>query len=731
MNYVPYCVGLLSLMLSMSAAEPCWQETFENGLSGWQLPPEAQISSEAACSGTHSLRLSGTGPLETFVNLPLESGRRYWVSMRVKVADWVPAGRNFSFAVEWNDAVQGFSDDGDWRTLRYLTGAMPRDDSQLGLQNFMGLKLYFDQGASGTVWVDDITLTPLEEEPLALQVEPEIVVGSDDTGPVRVSVTEAPAGMAGEAWTVKARLTSPPWQRILQEQVLTAAEPAASFDTASLPAGKYNILYTFCSPDGREQAQYFSHSIWKKEPLECRPIPHSGIVAERDLPLNVQLRANRAGRAAASLFDAAGKLVARTTADPAAGDSLTLPLAETLTPGQYRLEATLDDRFLSEQVINVLADETLPDCMYLAPDGFFHRRGKRYFPLIVYVHTCGETIAWEGEFDHRNWPLAERVLDDLEGTPFGLLDYGTPTGGLDDTLRFLQECSRRNIPVVFALKDLYERQGFFRLKQKAYGDASPQRIVETVLAAVKDDPNVLAYYINDELSSEFFNELRSMRELCHRLDPGKPVLQVHFEHDCVDELAQSYDIWGTEQYPWAYQTITAVSNWAKDTIAQLPPTAQYWGCLKIQVDHRASERDRALAYSSIADGARGLLFYSWFDVQGLDPNPRERWREFIEIGRELERDRPIFLLDASGRPVTSDTPELALRTFENEAGRFLLLVNTADRDNEVQLTVPACRTLTDRAGSTLAVPDGGNLSLLLKPLEVKIFSLDGAPFPTP
>ena len=127
----------------------------------------------------------------------------------------------------------------------------------------------------------------------------------------------------------------------------------------------------------------------------------------------------------------------------------------------------------------------------------------------------------------------------------------------------------------------------------------------------------------------------------------------------------------------------------------------------------------------------GLLFYSWFDVQGLDPNPRERWREFVEIGRELERDRPIFLLDASGRPVTSDTPELALRTFENEAGRFLLLVNTADRDNEVQLTVPACRALTDRAGSTLAVPDGGNLSLLLKPLEVKIFSLDGAPFPTP
>ena len=717
---------LLGMLLTGAAGESGWREGFENGVGDWRLPPSSAISREQAFAGKNSLCLSGEAPLEAFVPLALEAGKRYCVSMRVKTADWRPSGRNFSFQVHWDDSVQGFGDDGDWRLLRYLTGAMPADTSG------MGLRLFFDAESAGTVWVDDIVVTPMEKEPLQLAVEPRDAVGSDDSPPWRVTLSEAPAPDELKQWTVSVKLTSPPWQHVLQEAELSADRVTAEFDTTALPPGKYNILYTVLTGDGRPLGQDWSVSVWKKAPIECRPVPHSGIVAVRDLPLSIQLRANAAGKAVVSLTDESGRVAAETVEPLMAGERKNLVLADQVPPGQYRLTATLDGQYPVEQVINVRSEEAVRQAMYLAPDGFFYRLGERYFPLIVYVHTCGEPVAWEGEFDHRNWPLAEKILDDLTGTPFGLLDYGTPTGGLEDTRRFLAECANRNIPVVLALKDLYERHpsNFFRLKQHAYGELSSLQIAEQVLEMVKTDPNVLAYYINDELSSDFFCDMYRMRELCHRIDPGKPVLQVHYLFDCADELAQSYDIWGTEQYPWgAFDSITTMAEWARDSIALLPAGAQYWGCLKILLGERANERQRALAYSSIAEGAKGLLFYSWFDILGYDPEPEARWREFVAIGRELERDLPIFLLDDAREPAVSATGELSIRTFEGDEGRFLLLVNTSDRENEAALTIPATGKAIDRDGNVFATDENGRLQLKLNPLEVKLLSLDGAPFP--
>lgn len=709
--------------------------SFEDGAKEWTIADGLMaIDTGVAHDGKSSLRLSWKDAKQrrlALEPLPLKAGKRYLMRAWIRCENVTGAQKGATFGIEWGGAAgwiggaypMGIGYTNNWTPISFLS--LPLPEQATSGHVFATI----DFGGTGTAWIDDIDVREIDApDAFRWHVEPETVVGTVETPAFTFSLDAIAPRLFGEEIEVFTSLCSPPWNAKITEQTTPPLKGATlNFATSQLFEGVYKVSAGIRSrTTGRNLVEPEFRTVCKRPPIECTLDPHHGVLAAGAPLPAVLVHAHRAGAVVCEALTAQGESLGMSPPRPldAQGETRIVLSGSSVPAGRYvlRLRFTSPDNpeYVRDLPVDVLTAADSARATLIGPDNLLRDRGRTWFPMFVYAHTAWDVTA-NTETAKRDPKVTADLLDHLAGTPFGLLDYATPIGGLADTVALADACGKRNIRLALSVKDLYLRSAWVKGRLAGFPNQSPEQIVRALAKRMRNHPAMAVWYTNDELSTEFFGPLCSMRQWLHEEDPMHPTLHVHYDLECIRELSPSFDIFGPELYPFA-ENLTTMAEWSDKVTASLPPGAPFWCCLwAFREEAHAKEKQKALAYLAIAKGARGLLFYSYHDLRLL-ADFEARWKQLTELAREIEADLPVLLQPEATRPCTTSTPGIALRTVQGDKGTWLLAVNAGEQKRSAEIDVRGQIDAGKSPVTTLPITEG-RITLPMEPYAVSLIRL--------
>jgi hypothetical protein len=349
---------------------------------------------------------------------------------------------------------------------------------------------------------------------------------------------------------------------------------------------------------------------------------------------------------------------------------------------------------------SALADPT----SYIDKHNRFILNGARFFPLGLYVVECTN-----GSY------TAE--LDEIAASPFDtLMNYGVNQCGGDATdaqiLGYLDQLAARNLKLIFSLSEYFDG-----------GQADIDTITHKV-NTFKGHPAIISWYLNDERDpATYLTQLEERYQKIRELDENHPVWSVHWWPDDMLAEAHTTDIVGIDSYPIAHRPITDVSSAVDATMQAGKPlwfVPQIFSWTDYPWDFRAAtgrpptrEEMRAMSYLATNHGAKGLIYYSYFNIRD-DSDFNERWPQIKEIAAEVDQLRPVFLslYETGDNDVASDNPDIDVKLMREGDTYYLFAVNTKEQGISAVLfhinlpDKPALVQTLFEGGRQLAASDG-------------------------
>jgi hypothetical protein len=276
----------------------------------------------------------------------------------------------------------------------------------------------------------------------------------------------------------------------------------------------------------------------------------------------------------------------------------------------------------------------------------------------------------------------------------------------------LDDCAKKGIRVIPNLKDFWD-----------FGDlaAAPAR-TEAFVKKWKEHPSILAWYVVDETPLSKLAQLKERRALVTRLDPDHPTWGCFYQHDLILDYVPSCDVIGTDPYPIGQGDIASVSVSTRDAadgtrgcraLWQVPQAFD-WGAYR-KDDPKARPPTfaelRNMCWQCIANGANGLVWYSFFDLKA-EPHGvsfESRWADCCRVAEEIRRHEKILLAPKSRLSQKGAFGESVSARFYSLGGKdYALFVNSST--NATTVTLP-----TEKKGK--------EKTLALEPLGVELIKI--------
>ena len=276
-----------------------------------------------------------------------------------------------------------------------------------------------------------------------------------------------------------------------------------------------------------------------------------------------------------------------------------------------------------------------------------------------------------------------------------------------------------------------------------------------MVAAYKNHPALLAWYLNDELSSELEPRLEDYYRRVAHADPNHPCYIVLCNMPEVKLFPATTDIMGVDPYPTPKSPVTLVAEQADVATAAvaghkpvwLVPQAFAWYQYSSQNKDRGHtpsaeeleggraptyEETRCMTYLALVHGAKGLIYYCYYDLRVL-PQYREMWGWLKNIATEVKTLSPILLSPDDRGPALCLAAGSQVETrLKQCSGRlYLLAVNTANETRHITFQLPRSRSgqarvLFENRSATLAK---AQMTDDFSPLAVHVYDLGRAPVP--
>ena len=344
--------------------------------------------------------------------------------------------------------------------------------------------------------------------------------------------------------------------------------------------------------------------------------------------------------------------------------------------------------------------------------------GEPFFPLGMY---------WGG--------VKPEELDIYAQSAFNcLMPYAQPTKEMLDLVQ------AKGLRVIASVKDAYFGTSACVPEIKSQDDE--RAYVKSKVELLRDHPALLAWYINDELSLDMLDRLSAHRQWIEELDPNHPAWVVLFQVDQVREYLPSYDVIGTDPYPIPEKGPAMAGEYARKMTAALCGSRAMWQVPQVfnWANYRKDEAEKAkcrapsleemrsMAWQSIAEGATGLVFYSWFDLHRDPATPfEEQWARVKTVAQEIKEMTPVLLsIDKPPRVGVEAATWLNSLVKQRDGVTHLVLVNNGAEPHTARLTLPSApESVTDRAdGKAVAVAgDNATVELAMEPLAVRILQI--------
>jgi len=330
--------------------------------------------------------------------------------------------------------------------------------------------------------------------------------------------------------------------------------------------------------------------------------------------------------------------------------------------GDYN-DVTFDGRALPVGDYRVCVELFAPDKTSLGQQEFeLHKLAANAPRPAVYLDERNRTIVNGKPFFPFGWYFGpgptskdyQTHLDRVAASPFNtVMCYGVNVGGIPKVRDYLDALAARKLKIIYSIKDVFAgTAGYY---EPALGFRGEETIVRGIVGEFKDHPAVLAWYLNDELPLAMRERLNARQRLVSELDPDHPTWAVLYQVDEFYGYLNSADVLGADPYPVSERPVATVGDWMRKCAAVsdglrplwMVPQAMDWACYrKDRADKcRAPTLDEELvmSYLCLIHGARGLIYYSYFDLQRDRLGFDKRWADMLVLGNEVKQLFPALL----------------------------------------------------------------------------------------
>ena len=421
-------------------------------------------------------------------------------------------------------------------------------------------------------------------------------------------------------------------------------------------------------------------------------------------------------------------------------DLLTKGNLGSLPAGELTLRATL----LDQEAKTILHETELPvTCMSPADipanavrvdaKGRTYVDGKPYMPVGLYIY---------------GQELTQR-LDDIATSPFNcVMPYeslslkfrDSANQGIEAAREVFDACAAKGVRIIYSIKDVYENAtwagGLVHCPSSWNGITGDKAMVTSIVENFRNSPALLAWYTCDEMPPQHAPRLLERRRLVRSLDPWHPTWAVHTQPQEFGRMVSTSDVAGTDAYPiknsdsrnmrhlGRFASI-AQANLAGDggglplwVVPQAHNVGLYEGVNGRRMDqaqdreallgkYRAptEEEMRSMSLLMAIQGARGFVFYAYFDLikPAVLPDYEQRWKELCNVGALLRELQPFLYSDETAPAVSIKTIQGAVNAaaYKTPNGKVMVLVTgTGPGASEAEITVADTPNLKARYGKT-------------------------------
>lgn len=275
-----------------------------------------------------------------------------------------------------------------------------------------------------------------------------------------------------------------------------------------------------------------------------------------------------------------------------------------------------------------------------------------------------------------------------------LIPYGTDGIKDENYLKeFLSYAEKKGIKIIFSLKDSYLNSKWYpKISWCPTDDES--KLVKCIVEKFNNYNSVYGWYLADEPTYTIGNKniikldrnYRAVKEISH-----KPI----FIEDLPlprgilwDKLSDISDILMTGSYPVPEKPLTEVydvikslyTKYKKPIIAVIQTHGKYQYPFYKRDENTGRpptyDEIRVMSYLSLLAGAKGIIYYSLFDVEKL-PDSETRFKMLIETTNKIKKDYNIIssnLQPKNNYKIEADSKlYFTLKTYDNKD--FLVVVN--------------------------------------------------------
>ncbi len=392
--------------------------------------------------------------------------------------------------------------------------------------------------------------------------------------------------------------------------------------------------------------------------------------------LTLHTRLQQGERVIAQTETASSEFVAE-TALPAAG----------LAPGEYvvHLEARHGEQVLGHQALPLHVYPPHPNEVRVDADLALRVKGEPFLPVGFYSVPLKhlQTVA-EAGFN-------------------SVLTYDSGTESLQG---YLEEAERVGLKAVVHSPAVWFRE-------------DGERKLREAVAALRDKPGLLGWYLIDEPSSgnpgQTPEDLARLYALMQELDPYHPTFTVYCRPEEFALYRDTHDVFLCDPYPVGNRPLDFVAEWTeqgkqamegKKPVVIVPQSfgseegPQTWWRLP------TAQEAICMGYLALVHGARGLLYYR-YDVQQYDraladqgkwpwptigylPELRpETWAGFERLGPQLRELAPVIFAPEQEAQVSVSPDDCGLHVAlrQHEGATYLIAVNPSEEAVDAAITV--------------------------------------------
>ena len=330
--------------------------------------------------------------------------------------------------------------------------------------------------------------------------------------------------------------------------------------------------------------------------------------------------------------------------------------------------------------------------------------GMPFFPLGIYVSS----------FD-------TNAICRIAKSPFNcIMPYVAPDkAGLDF-------CLEKGLKVFYLCRDYPDRQSDDA--EVALKDEKARLAPRVDM--VKRHPAVLAWYINDERPLSMHDRLLTRYRALREMDSEHPVWSVLYQVTELRGYVDTSDVLGSDPYPVPgplgmaaeWTRLTCEASFGAQPVWQVPQAFD-WSLFRANTPsnevacgaNRMPKFDemRSMAWQCIAEGANGLIFYSYTALEKMDWRmPYEKtWGDVKRLAAELERFMPMLLSEPF--PVPS-VKGVSSRAWRKDGDVWMLFCNSKQQPVETFAVAPVATVMHVEFGSGIK-HESGRLAVNLAP----------------